>query len=306
MSTVLTGCGAGPKTQLGFTTAATTGALYPLGATMASLWNEKLEGVAVSSQASGGGVDNLNLLYDGEADLGFAVTSIMYASYNGTDSFDGRENKNLRVMAGLYYNPNQVVAAAGSGIESLADIAGKRFAPGAPGSTTCVEAELHLTAAGVDYPDGFTAEFVGFTESIDLIRNRQLDGAWIMAGIPNAAVTEITSTTGGYLVPIDDEVAEKLKAEYPWYASYTIPAGTYEGQTEDIPTTAIKLCLFTTADMDADLVYELTKTFWENIDTVAASNKALSGVTVEDAVTDLAGLPLHEGAERYYKELGLI
>jgi TRAP transporter TAXI family solute receptor len=230
----------------------------------------------------------------------------MYESYNGTGSFEGRANEKLRVVAGLYYNPNQLVAAKDSGIESMADIAGKRFAPGAPGSTTLVESELHLEAAGVAYPDGFTPSYVGFTEAIDLIRNRQLDAAWIMAGVPNAAVTEITSTAGGRLVSIDEDVIDSLMEQYPWYARYTIPAGTYAGQDADVTTTAIKLCLFCSADLDDDIVYELTKTFWEHLDEVKATNAALSAVTAEDAVTDLAGLPIHDGAARYYKEIGLL
>lgn len=304
---MLTACtGGAGETRLSFPTAATTGALYPLGASLATVWNEEVEGVKVTSEASGGGVDNLNFLYDGEAQLGFAVTSIMYESFYGTGTFEGRENKDLRVLAGLYYNPNQVVVTKDSSIEKLSDIKGKRFAPGAPGSTTCVEAELHLLAAGLNYPDDFTAEFVGFTESTDLIRNRQLDGAWIMAGIPNAAVTEITGTAGGRLISIDSKIIDKLKENYPWYANYTIPAGTYAGQDEDINTSAIKLALFTTAKLDEDTVYKLTKSFWENVEAIAQTNKALSGVTVEGAVMDLAGLPIHEGALKYYREIGII
>jgi TRAP transporter TAXI family solute receptor len=302
----VSGCSAGQKPALSFSPAAPPGALYPLGATLANLWNETLTDVSVTSEASGGGLDNLNFLYDGEADLGFAVTSIMYESYNGTGSFEGRANEKLRVVAGLYYNPNQLVAAKDSGIESMADIAGKRFALGAPGSTTLVESELHLEAAGVAYPDGFTPSYVGFTEAIDLIRNRQLDAAWIMAGVPNAAVTEITSTAGGRLVSIDEDVIDSLMEQYPWYARYTIPAGTYAGQDADVTTTAIKLCLFCSADLDDDIVYELTKTFWEHLDEVMATNAALSAVTAEDAVTALAGLPIHDGAARYYKEIGLL
>ncbi|WP_320129714.1 TAXI family TRAP transporter solute-binding subunit [uncultured Sphaerochaeta sp.] len=294
------------KTVINFPTAATTGAVYPLGAAMCNLWNTKLPNVRASAQASAGGIANLNMIADGEAQLGVAVTSIMYESYNGIGSFEGRANPNLRVMIGLYSNPNQVVVTDSSGINSLADLAGKRFASGAPGSTTEVETSIHLKTSGIDYPDGLKVQYVGFTEAIDLMRNKQLDGAWIMAGIPNAAVTEMLSTAGGKLLNIDESLIAKLKEKYPWYGAYTIPAGTYPKQDSDVLTSAIKLTICTDARVDADVVYELTKTFWENFDELKATQAPLKKVNSKDAVKDLAGLPLHEGAARYYREIGLL
>lgn len=292
--------------SLGFPTAATTGTLYPLGSAMASLWNAELPGVRVSAQSSGGGVDNLHFLREGEAQISMAVTSVAWQSYAGEGVFAGAANPRLRVLAGLYYNPNQIVVTAGSGIETLADIAGKRFAPGAPGSTTVGETELHLTAAGVEYPGGFSAQFVGFTEAADLMRNRRLDGAWIMAGLPTAAVTEICLTAEGRLVDVPEDVIAALQAEYPWYARFTIPAGTYANQDDDVQTTAVKMVLLATDAMDDALARRLVKTFWEHIESLAERFPALSGVTIENAVTDLAGIPLHDGAIQYYREMGVL
>jgi len=141
------------KTIINFPTAATTGAVYPLGAAICNLWNNVLPNVRASAQASAGGIANLNMIADGEAQLGVAVTSIMYESFNGIGSFAGRANPNLRVMIGLYANPNQVVVTNNSGIESLAGLAGKRFASGAPGSTTEVETSIHLKTSGIKYPE---------------------------------------------------------------------------------------------------------------------------------------------------------
>lgn len=292
--------------NINFPTAATTGSVYPMGSAVANLWNTEIDYVRASAQASNGGIDNLNLIADGDAQVGVAVTSIMYESYNGIGTFEGRANENLRVLIGLYYNPNQVVVSNESEIETLGDLKGKNFAPGSAGGTSEVETKIHLNALGLTYPDDIKAQFVGFTEATDLIRNKQIDGAWIMAGIPTAAVTEITSTAGGKIIPIEESLVEQLQEEYPWYAKYTIPAGTYEGQDKDISTSAIKLTICTTTDVDDDTAYDLTKTFWENIDTLAETTSALKNVSVEDAVTDLAGLPIHPGAERYYKEIGVL
>lgn len=320
LAAALTGCGGGNAAQesntdaadgkepvsISFMTAATTGTVYPLGSAIATLWNDELDYVNASATASNGGVENLNCIREGEAQIGVAVTSIMYESMNGTGAFEGNPDPNLRVLAGLYYNPNQIVVSEDSGITSINDLKGKRFAPGAPGGTSEVETKYHLTAAGLTYPDDIDAQYVGFTEASDLMRNKQLDGAWIMAGIPTAAVTEITSTAGGKLVPMDEALIEKLQETYPWYAKFTIPAGTYNGQDEDVLTSAIKITICTSADVPDDVVYDLTKTFWENVDTLAESQSVLKACSVEEAVTDLAGLPIHDGAAKYYKEVGVL
>lgn len=290
--------------SLSFPTAATTGALYPLGAGISNLWNTKLGYVNARVQASNGGIQNLNLLKSGDAQVSFAVSSIAYEALNGQRGFKDRAYKDLRVLAGLYYNPNQVVARTDSGVKSLADFKGKRFAPGAAGGTTEVESRVHFTAAGLKYPEDLSPQFVGFTESIDLMRNRQLDGAWIMAGIPTAAVTEMTATAGGKLVPIDKETIKKVQEAYPWYVEFAIPAGTYDGQTEAVPTTAVKLLLLTDASVPDDVVYDLAKTFWENLGELSKAHAVMKTVTPDLAVKDLAGIPLHPGAEKYYRESG--
>ncbi|WP_409969538.1 TAXI family TRAP transporter solute-binding subunit [Bengtsoniella intestinalis] len=304
----LTACSSGESetVSINFPTASTTGTVYPMGSAIANLWNTEIETVKASAQASNGGVDNLNLIADGDAQMGVAITSILYESYTGTGTFEGRANEDLRVLAGLYYNPNQIVVAENSGIESLSDLVGKNFAPGASGSTGEVETNIHLTQMGLNYPDDIKAQYVGFTEAVDLIRNQQLDGAWIMAGLPTAAVTEVTATAGGKVIGIEADLIASLQESYPWYAAYTIPAGTYEGQDEDVLTTAVKLTICTDASVDDDAVYEMTKVFWENIEDLAVTTPALAGLKVEDAVTDLAGVPLHDGAIRYYQEIGVM
>lgn len=294
------------KINLSFPTAATTGALYPLGAGIANLWNTKLDTVNARVQASNGGIQNLNLLKSKDAQVSFAVSSITYEALHGLRGFKDRDYKDVRVLAGLYYNPNQVVARTEADVNSLADFKGKRFAPGSAGGTTEVESRVHFTAAGLKYPDDIKAQFVGFTESIDLMRNKQLDGAWIMAGMPTAAVTEMCSTAGGKLVPISDDIIKKLQAEYPWYSTFTIPAGTYDNQKEDVQTTAVKMLLLTDASMPDDLVYSLAKSFWENLPELTKAHAVMKTVTPDMAVKDLAGIPLHPGAEKYYKEAGLL
>ena len=306
---VCTGCsgkkaasGGHEKVTIKFPTASASGALYAVGAAITNVWDTKIDFVSASSQASNGGIDNLNQIADGESQVSVAVSSNCYQSYNGTDSFEGAANKNLRIIAGLYFNPNQVVVTKKSGITSLSGVKGKRFAVAAAGSSVEGECKNHFTAAGLAYPADIQTEYIAFGDAADMLQNGTLDGAWIMSGIPAAAVSQACSS-GCTLVAIGSDILETLRASYPWYARYTIPAGTYPGQNADVETTAIKMAMFCNSTLDDETVYMLTKTFWENIDELANAQRNLKGLKPEDAVRDVAGLPLHEGAKRYYLEV---
>ena len=288
-----------------FPTAGASGALYSVGAAITNMWNTKIPFVKASSQASAGGIDNLNQIADGESQVSIAISSNCWQSYNGTDSFTGMANPALRVIAGLYLNPNQVVVTARSGITTLADVKGKHFAVAASGSSVEGECSNHFTAAGLDYPGDIRAEYISFSDSAELLRNGQIDGAWIMSGIPAAAVSQALSS-GCRLLDIDPDTIAKLQETYPWYVTYTIPAGTYPNQKNDVTTTAIKMVLFCSAALDEETVYMLTKTLWENIEELGESQSSLRGLTAQEAVQDIAGLPLHDGAARYYREAGIL
>jgi uncharacterized protein len=292
--------------NLNFPTASTTGTIYPLGSAMANLWNTEIEGLRVNAQASNGGVDNLNQLKDGESHISFATSGIIWEAFNGERGFKDRKYDGVRIVAGLYYNPNQFVVRKDSGIESVGDIKGKKFAPGATGSTPEVESSIILPAYGMNYPDDIKANFVGFTEAIDLMRNKQLDGALIQAGLPTAAVTEMTQTAEGVLIGIEPEIRKQLMEEYPWYSEMTIPAGTYENQDKDVETLAIKMMLIADESVDDETIYQMTKVFWENLGELESSHAIVKQMDINNATTELAGIPLHEGAKRYYEEKGLL
>ena len=309
---VLSACGGesasnGEEQQnLNFPTASTTGTIYPLGSAMANLWGTEIEGLRVNAQASNGGVDNLNQMKAGEAHISFATSGIIWEAYNGERGFKDRKYEDVRIVAGLYYNPNQFVVRKDSGIESISDLKGKKFAPGTTGSTPEVESSIILPVYGISYPDDIDANFVGFTEAIDLMRNKQIDGALIQAGLPTAAVTEMTSTADGELIGIEPELRKQLMEEYPWYSEMTIKAGTYDGQDEDVDTLAIKMMLMADASVDEETIYQMTKVFWENLDKLESSHSIVQQMDIESAVTELAGIPLHDGAKRYYQEQGLL
>ena len=289
---------------INFPTASASGALYAVGAAITNLWDTEIDYVSASSQASAGGIENLNLVSEGEAQVSIAISSNCYQCLNGTDSFEGYAYEDLKVIVGLYFNPNQVVATASSGITDLASVAGKHFAVASAGSSVYGECENHFTAAGLNFPDDINCEYITFTDAADMLQNGTIDGAWIMSGAPASAVTQ-ACTAGCTLVDISDEVISTLQAEYPWYAPFTIPAGTYPNQDKDVQTSAIKMVMFCRGDLDEQAVYDLTKTFWENIDALGEAQGNLKGLTPEAAVEDIAQLPLHPGAARYYAEIGV-
>lgn len=269
------------------------------------MWSNNVPGVQAASQASAGGIENLNMVSDGEAQVSIAIASNVYQCYKGLDTFKDHAYPDLKVIGGLYLNPNQVVASANSGIENIQDIKGKHFAVASAGSSVYNEAEAHLTAAGMKFPDDIKAEYITFGDAADMIQNGSIDGAWIMSGAPASAVTQAL-TSGAHLVPIDDTLMDTLKAKYPWYTKYTIKAGTYPNQDKDVQTSAIKMVMFCRGDLPEDVVYQLTKTLWEHMDEMGQSQKNLKGLTAENAVKDIAGVPLHPGAEKYYKEIGVL
>jgi len=290
---------------INFPTAGESGALYAVGAAITNLWDTEIDYVSASSQASKGGIENLNLVSEGEAQISIAISSNCYQCLNGTDSFEGYAYEDLKVIGGLYFNPNQMVVTEKSGITDVAGVKGKHFAVAAAGSSVEGECMNHFTAAGLNYPDDIQPEYIAFGDAADMLQNGTIDGAWIMSGTPAAAVTQ-ACTSGCKLVDIGDDIISKLQESYPWYAAYTIPAGTYPGQDEDVQTSAIKMVMFCRGDLDQQAVYDMTKCFWENIDQLGEAQGNLKGLTPEAAVVDIADLPLHPGAEQYYKEIGVL
>ena len=294
----------GKNQDINIGTGTTTGVYYPLGAAFAKMWGEKMSGVKVSSQATDGSVQNINLMQQGKINVGFSTIDVLYDAYHGKGQFKSHPYKDFRVLAALYPNVGQMLTTKNSKVKSIDDFKGKKFVPGAPGSSTRVLAEQIFEAYGMTLKD-VNAQYVGFTEATNLMRNHQVDGTIVMAGVPTSAVVEILSSADGQLVSIDDEHIKKLE-ENPLYKKYVIPAGTYDGQDQDVTTISQINLLFVPKDLSDDEVYNLTKALWENIGDIGNSITAAKGAKLEQAASSLAGLPLHPGAKKYYQEKGVL
>jgi TRAP transporter TAXI family solute receptor len=251
-------------------------------------------------------VDNVNAILSGLRDSGFAQSDVAFWAYTGTGTMEGKEPaKDLRTIAALFEEHIHLVALKDSDINSVADLKGKRVSLDEPGSGTRVDALLILEANGLSEAD-ITAEDLKPGPSAEALRNGKIDAFFIVAGYPTGAIVELASAVPTKLVPIEGDGAKALTDKYQFFALSEIPAGTYEG-VDAAPTVAVGAQWFTSAQKDDELIYNITKALWNDntrklLDVGHAKGKS---ITVESAL-DGVGVPLHPGAERYYKEAGLL
>jgi len=248
-------------------------------------------------------VENLNLLQQGKGEIAFALGDSVKLAWEGdTDAgFKGPLDK-LRIIAAIYPNYIQIVASKESGIKSLADLKGKSLSVGAPKSGTELNARKIFEAAGMSYEDLGKTEYLPFAESVELIKNRQLDATLQSAGLGVASIKDLSTSIDVQIVAVPEDVIAKLGAPY---IAATIPAGTYNGQDSDVPTVAVVNFLVTHSEVSDELAYEMTKQLFETLPDMVAAHNAAKAISLEN---DLNGLPapLHAGAERFYKEQGMM
>lgn len=303
---------AADKKFITIATGGTAGAYYPLGGLMAQILTDRVPEVLVTVQTSGGSVANCNLLRDRQVESAISQNNVTNSAYEGKDQFVGKPAKNLRFIASLFREIVQVVARADSGIKTLKDIKGKRLIPGDRGSGTEVDTLNILAVMGLTYKDFAGVDWVPYTGMVQRLQDKQMDVSFTTAGWPTSAITELAMTTDVVVVPIDEELRNKLTKMYSFYTKAIIPKGTYKGMTQDVPTITTTAQWLVDEQFPEDLVYKLTKALWEK------GKDGLSGADVMGKVyargkdvqlktaLDGMGVPLHPGAARYYKEIGLI
>ncbi len=282
-------------------TGGTSGTYYALGGDLANLFAKNNADLDVTAQSTGASAENIRLIDQGEAEMAIVQNDVADYAYNGTNAFEGEQIQSFSVVASMYPEFVQLVVHADAGINTLADLKGKRVSIGAAGSGVYFNAVQFLEVAGLTLDD-IDAQYLSFAESSDAIKNRQIDAAFITAGIPNAAIQELGATSDIKLLSLDDETVAALQEAYPFYAKATIPADTYANQPEDVTAVAIRAVLICKADMDEELVYNLTKTLYEKTDEL--SNAKKSEIIIDEALLGVS-TPVHAGAARYYAEAGI-
>lgn len=288
-------------TYLALGTGGTSGTYYALGADIAALWMANIADLDVTVQPTDASKDNIVFIEDGEIDLATVQNDAMAYAYEGNDFYGGEVFDGFYAIGTLYPEAVQCVVGADSDILNIADLKGKNVSVGAQGSGTYMNAEQILACAGLTMED-INPQYLSFAESATAFQDGQIDAAFLTSGVPNTAIVEITTHRGvRVLAPTEDEWTF-LNENYMYYVPYTIPAGTYEGMTEDAVVPAVQATLIVSKDADADLVYELTKVLFEKTNDLTHAKKA--ELSAENAVLGVP-TPFHPGAARYYAELNL-
>ena len=280
-------------------TGGTSGTYYGYGGVLGQYIknNAGIDVVVVSTDGSKANIQGIDA---GDYQLGTVQSDVMAYAWEGTRSFesDGALSS-FRVVAGLYAESVQLVTMDPE-IKSVADLAGKSVSIGAPGSGVYFNAIDVLTAAGLT-EDDIKAQYQSFADSADALKDGKIDAAFIVAGAPTPAITELCTTNAAYLVPIDGDIADKLMADCPFYTAYTVPAGTYPGQEADVTTVTVKATLIVDANASEDDVYALTKAIFDNIDAIKAENAKGAELSIENATSGMTA-PFHKGAAKYFAE----
>ena len=284
-------------------TGGTSGVYYPLGVALGKIYGDKIPGVKTQVQSTKASVENLNLLEKGRGELALALgDSVKFAWEGNADVGFPQKLGKLRGVAAVYPNYIQIVASQSSGVKTFADLKGKSLSVGAAKSGTEVNARGIFEAMGMSYKDLGKTEYLPFGESVELIKNRQLDATLQSAGLGVASIRDLANSLPITVVAVSAAVAAKLG---PPFVATTIPANTYAGQTADVPTLAVVNFLVTHDGVPEETVYQMTKQLFENLDTMVAAHAAAKDIKLATATAGMP-IPLHPGAARYYKEKGLL
>ncbi len=285
-------------------TGGTSGVYYPLGVSLTQIYSKVMPDVKTSVQATKASAENLNLLQNGRGEVAFTLGDTFSEAYKGNEEAGFKTPlSKLRTVAAIYPNYIHFLASADSGITSLADLKGKRVSVGAPKSGTELNSRYILKAAGMSYKDLGKIEYLGYAESVELIKNRQLDATLLSSGLGVAAVRDLATAVKTVVVPIPAEVVAKIGDSS--YSPGIIPANTYTGQTTDVPTVAVQNYLVTHEGVPAETVYLMTKSMFENLEAMTAAHAAAKAINKATAGKNPPA-PLHPGAEKYYREAGLL
>jgi uncharacterized protein len=281
-----------------------SGVYYPIGVSLSQIFGKDIPNVRSTAQVTRASAENLNLLQAGRGELALTLADTLSDAWKGNEEAGFRTKLDkLRGFSATYNNYIQIVAGPDSGIKTLADLKGKRVSVGAARSGTELNARAILKAAGMSYTDLAKVEYLGFAESVELMKNRQLDATLQSAGLGVASIRDLAAAVTIHVVPIPADVVAKVGD--PAYQPSMIPANTYAGQTQDVPTAAIPNFLVTHAGVPDDTVYRMVKAMYDNLPTLHAAHSAARVINRENAIKGMP-VPLHPGAERYYREVGVL
>jgi uncharacterized protein len=301
---VLIGCdGAHAQTPITILTGAQSGVSHALGVALSQVYTRAIPSVRSTAQVTKAPSESLTLLEAGRGELAFAPGDVVAAAWRGDEEAGFRVPlQKLRGLSATYDNYIQIVARADSGIRTVADLKGKRVSVGPARSPVELNARAILRAAGLSYRDLAKVEYLPFGQSAELIKERQLDATLQSTVVGALSIRDLASAVKIVVLTIPREIVGKAGEGYK---PATIPANTYPGQTSDVTTAAIPQFLVTQSDVPEELAYEMTKALYDNLDALYAANTAAKAIRRDNAIAGMR-VPLHPGAERYYRDVGVV
>ena len=302
---VFTASAAFAAEQLTMGTGGAAGTYYPLGGAMSQIISDNSDGkVNITAQATGASVENINLLNAGDVDLILVQNDLTHYAVHGQEAFKGRQIDTLRVIARLYPETIHIVASKESGIKTIADFKGRNISVGAPGSGNEANARQIFDIYGLTYDD-IKPHFISYAETTDHFKDRLVDAFIYTTGVPNPSIQDISTLQDIVFVPIEGEMRDKLIAKYPFFAKNTLPGGSYRGVDKPVETVAVQCILVARADLSEDTVYTITKALFSNLEAIGNAHAKGKSSKITEALFGVS-TPLHPGAEKFYKEYGLI
>lgn len=291
----------GAKTFIGIGTGTTGGSYYPLGGTMAKIWTDTIPDVQASVQSTGGTIQNIELMAEGEAEAGFTDTKYVLA-YEGKGPWEGKPQTWLRGLVPLYPEPTNIVVAKDSGITSLEELKGKRISIGAVGSGTQSTARELLGILGIDADKDIQAFALGTGETSKAFQDKQIDAAILVGSLGMSSVIELTSLDLVKFLDVSDDLFEKIYAVNNTWIRFDIPQDYYQNQPQTVKTYAAFNILSVREDLPEDLAYQMTKQLFEHKADLVEVRKTMENMSLENV--EKIVIPIHPGALKYYQEVG--
>jgi uncharacterized protein len=301
---LLAGGIASAQTRLIIGTGGLSGVYYPIGGAIAQIITKKVPGLEATVQTSAGGLENLRLLNLDQIDMGIVMNSDAFNAFNNLGDFQGKAIKNVRGIAVLYPQPIQIAVHANSNIKSFYDLKGKRVGVGPPGSGDENAFRSVMAAYNMSYKD-LDGKKISLAEQANQFKDRHIDAMFFVGGLPASGILDVASLHAIRMIPLKGKEADAMIKKEPYFIKMMIKKGTHPGMTEDVEAIASPAYLICQEKLKTDDVYRITKAMFDNVKDIAAAHKQGEYVQLKTAL-DGSTLPLHPGAEKYYKEVSLM
>jgi len=299
----------GAKDFIGISTASSGGTFYACGVSLSTILTEELkdQGLNFSAHTSGGSSENLQMIKNEEINMAIAGGVPTYYAYEGIEAFEGNQVPNVRFVSALWPEAISILYREGTDIENLEDLEGKKVAVGPPGGGgSFYMPGILKEGAGLTFED-FDEEYLGYSETVQAMQNRQIDACYLGGGIPNAPISQLyASQIDVGMIEFTEEQIENIKDEYPFYTKITISEGTYSGQDEPLTVIGMKSAFIADKSLDDDIVYKILEVIYlKRLDDLKERQASLKLISLEEATKGLTGAPFHPGAVKFYRDNGL-